>query len=102
MAAKIMELRQSRTDRSTEARSMLERADAEGRDLTGKEAKRFDEVTAELRDIEAEIEAEEKLIDADRAVAEARLGIAGEAGSGHRYFSMFPHVERSNDGFETF
>ncbi|MCH7799418.1 MAG: hypothetical protein IID28_13390 [Planctomycetes bacterium] len=82
---------------------MLDRADSEDRDFTGKESKRFDEIKAELDTIETDIVARTREMEAEMSAAGFDAPHSGLPTARDRsYFGMFPNAQRSNCGFESF
>ena len=108
MPNQVLKLKHDRENRVAEHKSMLDRAEDERRDLTGNERRRADEIEREVEEIDKEIDAVEAGLEKDRAAAwarvhaeEGRLTLGGPAAD-RSYFGMFPNLERSTDGFETF
>lgn len=73
MAKDIKELRNKRGKLVAEARALLDRADAEKRDLTADEQKQWDAMMADQDRIGKEIEREERQMELERTMAEEAL-----------------------------
>jgi len=67
---KLNELRDERGCIVTEARQILDRAETEKRSLTADEQGKWDELIKKQEELRSDIEREEKLMDAERSVAE--------------------------------
>lgn len=72
MAARIKVLRQKRADLTKEARAIVDQATAENRDLTADEQTRRDEILGQLETVGREIDAEERLLEQERAMGAVR------------------------------
>lgn len=70
MAKDLKELRNKRGKLVTEARSLLDRAETEKRDLTAEEQKQWDTMISDQERIGKDIEREERQVELDRKMAE--------------------------------
>lgn len=79
MSKKLQQLREERNRIVTEARAILDKAEAETRDLSDEERGKWDELIGKQTKIGDDISREEKQIEAERAIAAAVLD-HGDAG----------------------
>lgn len=73
---KVLEMRQARAKLVTDARSLLDRAEAEKRDLTGEEQAQWDTMMGEVNSLQTKIEREER-----QATLERELGEPAQRGT---------------------
>lgn len=78
---RLKNLRQKAADLTKEARGIVDGATAANRDLTADEKSRRDEIFAQLDDVNADIKAEERLMDQERAIAAAPNNLPTPAAS---------------------
>lgn len=77
MADKVTELKQERAARIKEAREILNKADAESRDLTSEEQVEYDNLYAEADSLDKRAKREERQLEEERALLETSPGITG-------------------------
>lgn len=86
----LKHLRQQKADLTNEANAMFAEAAAEGRNLTDEEARRDDEITAELAALDLNIARAERQADRQRALSTmgGTAPVAGNGQAGSRFASL--------------
>mgnify|MGYP000641484953 CR=1 FL=1 len=79
MSQKLNELRDQRGKLVTEARAIIDKAEAEKRGLTAEEQGKCDELITKQEEIRGHIEREMKLVEAERSAAEETLRIKDDS-----------------------
>lgn len=79
MTQKLNELRDSRGKLVHEARAIIDKAEAEKRNLTAEEQVKCDELITKQEEIRSQIEREQKLVEAERQAAEETLRTKDES-----------------------
>lgn len=73
MSKRLRELRDKRHTLVTQARSMLDKAEQEKRNLNAEEQLQYDKLFADQEDLRKSVETEERQIEAERSMAEKKL-----------------------------
>lgn len=77
MPSKITELREERAKLITDARSLIDKAESEGRDLTDEEQGRYDEMLSDARKLDVRAKRQEELQELERSRAAEDAGNRG-------------------------
>lgn len=73
----VLELRQKRANLVAQARSLLDRADAEKRSLAADEEEQYSRIEAEIEALQKEIERREKLYNLEKSLSESEGTVVG-------------------------